>query len=172
MRSVLLVVVVAVISLLAGVAVTGLPTSVPDDVVSSEISVTSAKSTTTTTAPRAPTTIKAGSSPPNPSDTAATVLAPITSLRVIVASAGSAAGAAGRIAGELRTLGYTNVSATDARTARADTVVAFAPGFGGDATRLAGQLGLSMQQVAPSDAAALTVNAPADIWVILGRDQV
>jgi hypothetical protein len=168
-----LVVVVAVISLLAGIAVTGLPKSVPDDVVSSEISVTTPRPTTTTTAVRATTTtIKAGSTPPNPSVTAATTLAPITSLRVVVANAGSATGAAGRAASELLALGYTNVSAANARTPRADTVVVFAPGFDDEAARLAAQLGLSTQQVAPRTAAPLTGNdAPADLWVLLGRDR-
>jgi hypothetical protein len=90
----------------------------------------------------------------------------------VVANAGGAPGVASRTAQELRALGYPTVSATNATLTRPDTVVVHAPGREAEAGRLAAQLGLSPQQIAPQTAERLTTSgAPADLLVLLGADR-
>jgi hypothetical protein len=187
-RSILLLAAVAVISLLAGIAVTGLPEDVPDDVVSSAISVTPTTPTTTTAVTTTEVSTSAvpelsaatttdsrpqattGATTTGP--TTSTTLAALTSLRVLVANAGGAPGVASRTAQELRALGYTMVSATNATRVRPDTIIVHATGREAEAGRLAAQLGLSPQQIAPQSGERLTTSgSPADLVVLLGSDR-
>jgi hypothetical protein len=185
-RSILLLAAVAVVSLLAGIAVTGLPEEVPDDVVSSAMSPAPASSTTTTAARPTTTTSSppitaapATVTPPTSTTTSAagaattsTTLVPPPALRVLVANAGGAPGVASRTAQELRVLGYATVSATNAAQTRPDTVVVYASDRAAEAGRLATQLGLSPQQIAPQSGERLTTSgAPADLIVLLGSDR-
>jgi hypothetical protein len=174
-RSIIILATVAVISLLAGIAVTGLPKDVSDDVRSDDISVATAASSTTTTAQRASTMGTeplAGGTAPGPNGVVTSTVVPVGSLRIVVANAGGAAGVAARVAAELRGLGYGDVSATNAVTPRQDTVLVFAPGFEPSAARVAADLGFAAQRLEPEGASALTADAaPADVWILLGRDQ-
>ena len=79
---------------------------------------------------------------------------------------------ASRTADELRGLGYSTVSATNAATVRPDTVVVFAPGFEAEAARLASQLQVPAERVTAQTDGPLTINdTPGDLWVLLGFDR-
>ena len=101
-----------------------------------------------------------------------TTLVPASSLRVVVANASDASGIASRTADELRGLGYTTVSATNAASVRPNTIVVFAPGFEAEAARLASQLQVPPEQINAQPAGPITINdTPGDLWVLLGLDR-
>ena len=106
------------------------------------------------------------------STAAPTTLAPESSVRVVVANASDASGIASRTADEFRGLGYSTVSATNAASVRPDTVVVFAPGFEAEAARLASQLQVPPEQITAQTDGPLTINdTPGDLWVLLGFDR-
>jgi hypothetical protein len=132
-----------------------------------------ARATTTSSSLAAATTTPAG--PPAPSGTPAPLatLVPEAGLRLIVANATDTAGLAARTLAELRTLGYSDASPTDAVTARRDTIIVHVDGRSAEALRLAGQIGVDPTQVQPRRSGRLTV-APeddADLWLLPGADR-
>lgn len=190
-RSKLLLVLVAVVSLLAGIAITGIPESVPDDVISSQIAAPASTSTTTaaarttsTTTATTTTTTETTSTTPTTSSTApsaaattvavgtTTTLVAESALRVVVVNAGGPAGIATRTANDLRAGGYATVVTADALRPQPSSVVAFAPGFEAEARRLAVALGMTTSQVVPRTVEQISANdRPSDLLVLLGADR-
>ena len=198
---------VALVAVLAGVAVAGLPTSVPDDIVATDIrppassadvsvsssttlatTTTSAVASTTetveapettespdTTVPartttRSTTTSSTSSTttaPPAPTST----LLPTNAVRVVVANAGGANDLAARFAETVRRLGYVEVTAANASDRRGTSVVYWAPEREGEARRLAEQLGIRPVEGRPGGEITLG-GQDADVWVVLGGDQL
>ena len=153
MRSIVVIVAVALVALVGGIAVTGLPDSVPHDVVSGEVQATS----------------------PSPATTAVimpTTLVGEASLSVIVVdNASNPPGLADSVVQQLSNFGYTDVVATDAIAPRSESVVVYADGREGEARRLAEQLGVAATQVEPRGDGPLTVDdATGDLLALLGTD--
>ena len=150
MRSILVIVAVALVALIGGIAVTGLPDSVPQDVVSGDIRAT---------APALPTSSCRG----GPGEHVHRVVGE-SALTVVVADATNAPGLAASVAQQLSKLGYAaDVVATDATAPRRETVVVYAAGREGEARRLAEQLGLASTQVEP------LADEPRHDWRCNGR---
>jgi hypothetical protein len=107
-----------------------------------------------------------------PAAVATTTLAAESALTVVVVNAGGAAGIATRTASELRSSGYVSVLTADALRPQSSSVVAFAPGFDGEARRLAAALGMTSGQVVPRTSEQISTNdRPADLVVLLGADR-
>lgn len=197
MRKALLVGIVGLVGLLLGAAVAGRPQDVPSDIVSSEIQAPASVSTTTLRRPdttRAETTSTIAIDPTNPGTPpptsspptvaatttvtlrATTTLVPATFVRVVVANATNIEGHAGRTAARLRQLGYSNVTAVDAATDRADTVIFHVDGRRGEALLLAQQLGYDPQRVRPRPNESLTVAGEegenSELWLIVAEDSL
>jgi hypothetical protein len=171
---------VGLIALVLGIAVAGRPSSVPNDLVASDISApsiptTSVAGVTTTAAPETTppatdlttTTFTPSSTVP----TTTTTLVPERSVRIVVANATNVARLAARTVEGLRRYGYTDLVATDAVADRPDTVIYYVDGRHREALRLAAQLGLDATRVHPRPALDLTVTGEAsDVWLVIGSD--
>jgi hypothetical protein len=188
---------VAAIALVTGVMVTGLPDSVPSDVVRSDISpprttttlppttarttTTSATSTSTTTAPAKsppPSTAAPRTAPPTtaPQRTArprtTTRLTPAASVRVVIANAGEADDLAARTVPVVRRLGYGNVITSTATTRQRTTGLWFRRGMGEEARALAGELGIAARLVRPRPTGRITDGRErGDVWLLIGHDR-
>lgn len=179
--------VVMVVALLAGIAVAGLPESVPSDVRASGIRppavVPSTEPEPPTTSASPPSTTAAPVATSTPGDTDASVPVdtapenvtpvprPPSEVRVVVANAAAADGLAGRVAEQVRGLGYTDVIATNAIGRRASSAVFYSPDFSLEAEALAAALGIAT--VEPQPIEQITVDAvAADLWVVLGGDRL
>ena len=164
--------IVAFLSIGAGVAIAGLPDSVPENatIVPPTTTTTIAPTTTVaspTTTPTATvasstttpaTTGKAGTStttsPSTPSDsTSPTALADRDTLAVAVANGSGRDGVAQRTAVELEDLGYVDVAATSGVEVVPTTIVYYTVGKQADAERLAADLGLARASTGPIDLA-------------------
>jgi hypothetical protein len=191
---------VALVALVAGIAVTGLPTHVPSDVASDELRAAPAATVTPTPTSSSdpidsggsltpePTIVERPTRSPSVSSTTrpvATSTVPITTtapppttaapaqLVVVVANAGAADLLAARMANMLAPLGYTQTAATTATERRALSAVLFAPGRDREALTLAGNIGLPAAQVQPFAGAPVTVDdARGDLWLLVGNDQL
>jgi hypothetical protein len=145
-------VVVTGVALLAGVAVAGLPETVPDDVRVSDIR------------PPAPPSV------PQPT-TAPDEPRAVAEIRGVVADAGAGAGPGSAVAADLRRLGYLDVVATDASVRRATSVVYHAPGLDRAGEEIAAALGVPAVEPRPSERIVVS-DAPADVWILLGDDRL
>lgn len=197
-RGALLVAAVGALALVLGAAIAGPPQDVPNDVIVTRLPEST--TATTTEAPRrgsSATTTSAASrtvatsstvttaalrttattgptvtAPPTSPTGAGVALAPESSVRLVVANATDAPGLAARTVAVLRTMGYSDAVPTDAVTSRLDTVIVHVDGRGGEASRLATQLGVEPSQVRLRQAERLTVSEDdADLWVLLGADR-
>ena len=92
-------------------------------------------------------------------------------LSVVVANAGDSGGLAARGADALAALGYVFVVTADAAGTRETSAVLYAAGFQREAARLAADLGLPADAVAPfDDPSAITGPAGADLVVLLATE--
>ena len=200
MKRIAILLAVALFSLLAAVAVAGLPSSVPDDVVVTErqepsttTSVVStpapetgtSATTLTTVPPTSVTTIAPQTTAPADTDvpsTASSTAAPTTTstlvepagLRVVVVNGTSQPGLGADNAGLLNSLGYALTIPADAVDKNELTTdVLFANGFRQEAEVLATALQIDVASVAPVPDQQFTVQlVDGDVWLMLGADRV
>ena len=185
-------VIVAVISVLAGVAIAGPPNNVGTD---AAIIVPATTTPATTVAPvvtEAPTTTEAEVEEPDATTTTTTTTeAPestttssttttteaepeVDPSEVVVVSVNGAgtAGLATRVRNELRDAGFTQARATDGTTLVDATVVYFLPDFAREAIAVAETLDLEFSDVRPIDDAPEYGQLEGDqVVVYLGRDR-
>jgi hypothetical protein len=188
--------VVAVLAIGAGVVIAGLPETDPDDAVvitatSEPVETTTPADTTTTDSPTttespaattAPTTEVPASDPPTTD--ASTTVAPTTTepapsipdradIVVVVANGSGVTGAAARNAERLAELGYENVRLRNGTQIFEFTTVFYVPGFEAAAARLAEDLDLLPDFVAPLDQAPVVVELPPDVELLayIGLDR-
>jgi hypothetical protein len=176
--------VVALLSIGAGVAIAGLPDNTPVD--ATIIPPTTTSSTTTTTEAPAPTTTVASTTVPDTTETSEPeTSAPETTdsvpaelperseLAVVAANGANVAGAALRMATQLEELGYVDVLPLNGSDIVEFSVVYYADGFEEAALRLADDLGLLAEFVAPLDDAPAVADLPDDteLLVYVGRDR-
>lgn len=183
----------ALLALVAGIGVAGLPQSVPNDISASEIQPPPSSTTTTVPATAARTTDDAsetteseeedneltepstslrGTSTTLPATTS-TLAAPRapSEVRVVVANGGGADGLATRVADQLRAEGYVDVLATNAAQRRNISVVFFASGFEREADELAALVGIADVQLQPTELISVDGDS-SDLWLVLGVDRV
>jgi len=199
MRTKYLVIVgVTIISVLAAVAITGIPSSsstdlddVPPPVSATTTASTSAPSTSTSspapsedpdapvTDPSAPDTEPPATDPaatdPPPTDPSDTELEPArvdrAALEVVVVNGAGFAGVARETSDELIVLGYEDVRTTDGAEIVEATGVYAKPGLETEAERLATDLGIDSSFVFPLSATPEIINpVDADMIVYLGID--
>jgi hypothetical protein len=102
--------------------------------------------------------------------TPATLRAP-ENVKVLVANGTATSGLAGRITETLHAKGYNTLTATDASTKPAASIVYFQPGYGPDAASLASKLGLLPSAVSAMATPPPVANlAGAQILVVAGAD--
>ena len=193
----MLVGIVGLVGLLLGAAVAGRPQDVPSDIVSSEIqapasipSTTIRRPVTTPAATTAPTAVETS----NPGHRAACLANPhrraddhghtqcdddVGAGRVRAGRGGQRdqrRGARRTDRRQLRQLGYSNVTAVDAATDRADTVIFHVDGRRGEGAALAQQLGYGPQRVQPRPNESLTVAGEdgenSELWLIVAEDSL
>jgi hypothetical protein len=184
-------VIVALLSIAAGVAIAGLPNDVPVSATivvpaTTEVPETTVATTTTTVLPE---TTVATTAPPTteaPATTVApstTVLEPTTTTvslplpdrdEVVSATANGAGaqGAASRVADQLEGLGYVDVGRFDGTEIVEFTIVYYSPGMEEAAERMAADLELLPQFIAPIAEAPEVVNPPlVQLLVYVGTDR-
>ena len=182
-------VVVGLLSIGAGVAIAGLPDNVPVDATIIAPTTTEAPepaSATTTTVPATnmPENTTPDSTDPtttndpntNDPDTADSVPAELADRSAIVAAAVNGANVAGtalRVATALEDLGYVDVLPLNGTDIEELTTVYFADGFEEAALRMADDLDLPPESVAPIEDSPSVADLPADIelLVYIGRDR-
>lgn len=155
---------VGLVAAVAGVAVAGLP----GDASSVRVTEPATVPATTVPATSAPTTTVAATSTTEAATT--TTEAPLVdrgALSVLVANAGNRSGLAGRGADALAAAGYVFVITADAATSLDASVVLYAPGFEREAARLAADLALAPESVAPFDDPSVLVEPTAANLVVL-----
>lgn len=193
--------VVAVISIGAGVAIAGLPDNTPANATITPTTIAGASDTTTpetapadTTAPTTAvetttpeTTQPAATTPPTtaPETTVPTTTEPDTGgsvpadlpdrseLSVIAANGSNVAGAAARLAATLEEIGYVDVQLRNGTTFFEFTTVYYSAGFEESALRLAEDLDLLPDFVAPIEDAPNVTDLPDefDLLVYIGLDR-
>lgn len=183
--------IVGLLSVGAGVAIAGLPDNVPVDatiIPPTSTATTDATTTTTTEAPAsttsiAPTTVPETSEPATsepaisetsePTDSVPQELPDRGDLFVVAANGANVAGAALRMATRLEEIGYVEVAQLNGSDIVEFSVVYHADGFEEAAQRLAADLELLPEFVAPLDDAPAVVDLPADVelLVYVGRDR-
>jgi len=181
-------VVVGLLSIGAGVAIAGLPNNVPVDATiipptTTEAPEPATATTTTVPATTVPATTVAETTTPDTSDpettdpdTADSVPAELLDRSAIVVSAVNGANVAGtalRVATELEDLGYVDVLPLNGTDIEELTTVYFADGFEAAALRMADDLDLLPEFVAPIEDSPSVADLPADIelLVYIGRDR-
>lgn len=179
-------VIVAVLSIGAGVAIAGLPDSVPDSPTVIPPSTTAAPETTvvTTTIPPttsttpAPTTTRppATTTTTEPDETTTTTtidpLPARAEVPVAVTNATGRSGVAQSTADLLEGLGYVNVDAITSDDVADVTIVYYSAGNDGLAVRMAADLGLAPDAIAPIDTAPSTQDfGLAQLLVSVGADR-
>ncbi len=153
-------VIVAVLSIGAGVAIAGLPDSVPQSETiipptTTEApeptvpSTTTAPAVTTTSQPETTTTSTTGTTTTAGSTTTTIALPDRSEVVVAVANGSGGDGVAQRIATEIEGLGYTGVQAVTGNDPVDTTIVYFADANDDAALRLASDLGLPPEAIAP-----------------------
>ena len=185
-RSWVVLLAVALLSGLAGVAIAGRPYAVDPTVVLAPTvtDVGTAATTTsdpeTTSNPETSTTVSPAASPSTSSSApSSTSTAPTTgeasfnrsAVRVLVANATNRPGIAGSTTDVLVAAGFINSNPIDALENAAVTVVYARPSFEAAAADLAGSLGLAATTVQPLGPIAITTgDANADLIVAIGAD--
>ena len=153
-------VIVAFLSVGAGVAIAGLPNDVPVDATivvptTTEVPETTIATTTTVavdTTTTAPTTVAPTTTEPDETTTTTTIPLPDRDEVVSATANGSGAqGAAGRVADELEALGYVDVDRLDGTEVVEFTTIYYVDGFEGAAARMAAELDLLPEFIAPID---------------------
>jgi hypothetical protein len=184
---------IGAVALVAGIAIAGLPGSVPNDIAMSDIAPTIASSTSTiggadssqpaqtpaTVSDSEPTmTTETTERPPvttsqttlaTPPTTVTPSLVPESQLRVVVANAGGADGLAARFSDVVRGFGYASVEPANALSTRDASTVYWSGPREAEARRLGEQLGVSAVEPLPPDPVVLG-NFIVDLWVIVGLD--
>lgn len=177
-------VIVALLSIGAGVAIAGLPDNVPVDAtiipptttVAPEPTVPSTTEAPSTTAP--PSTAAPDTTEPEttePTESVPAALPDRSELTVVSANGANVAGAAARVASELETLGYVGVLPLNGTDIVQFTTVYYAAGLEEAALRLADDLDLLPEFVAPIEDAPVVVDLPPDgtqLVVYVGRDRI
>jgi hypothetical protein len=176
-------VIVALLAIGAGVAIAGLPDNVPVDATIVPPSTTDVPTTppapTTTAAPTTTTEAPATTDGPATTDATETTDAPDPGLPdrseifVIVANGANIAGAASRNVARLTDLGYTDIAGRDGTEVFEFTTIFFADGFEGAALRLAADLELLPEFVAPLADAPNVNNLPGttELLAYIGIDR-
>ena len=186
-------VIVALLSIGAGVAIAGLPDNSSAGATVSQTSVATTTATTeapvaTTTA--APTTVPETTEPettdtsgpettepettePETTDSVPEELPERDDLIVVAANGANVAGAALRMATLLEEFGYVDIAQLNGTDIVEFSVVYFADGFEDAALRMAEDLALLPEFVAPLDDAPAVADLPADteLLVYIGRDR-
>jgi len=182
--------VVALLSIGAGVAIAGLPDNVPVDATIIPPTTTEAPEPTVPTTTVAPTTVPETTAPETtePETTEPETTAPDTTepddsvpadlpdrdeLAVAAANGANVAGAAANVAIQLEELGYVEVLPLNGSDIVEFTTVYFADGFEEAALRLAEDLALLPEFVAPLDDAPAVADLPDDVELLayIGRDR-
>lgn len=174
-------VIVGLLSVGAGVAIAGLPNNVPVDATIVPPTTTVAPeptiaTTTTTTAPpettepddTTPDTTEAAPDTTEPDSTdAADALVDRAAVTVVAANGADIAGTAGRMVTRLEGLGYADVQSRDGTQIVDFTTVYFVPGFEDAAARLAADLELAPEFIAPLTEAPQVLEQPADVELLV-----
>lgn len=179
-------VIVGLLSIGAGVAIAGLPNNVPVDATiipptTTEAAESTVATTTTpeTTAPpttSAPTTAPTTSvstttqpedTSPETTDSVPEALPDRSELNVVVANGANVSGAASRIAAQLEGLGYVDVALRNGTNIVDFTVVYYAEGFEESALRLADDLDLLPDFVAPIGDSPPVPDLPTDVELLV-----
>jgi len=156
-------VIVAFLSVGAGVAIAGLPNNVPVDATivvptTTEVPDTTVATPTTTvavdTTTTVPTTVAPTTTEPDETTTTTISTVPLPDRDEIVAGAANGAGvqgAAGRVADELEVLGYVDIERLDGTETVDFTTIYYVDGFEEAAARMAADLDLLPEFIAPID---------------------
>lgn len=157
-------VVVALLAIGAGVAIAGLPNDVPVSatiVVSSTIVSDSAAATTTTTVAVDTTTTIVSTTTESGSTTTTTILLPDRDeVRAATANGSGVQGAAGRVADQLEALGYVDIDRVDGIDIVEFTIIYYIDGFEEAAARMATDLDLPPESIAPIDEMPVVPDVP------------
>ena len=174
-------VVVGLLSIGAGVAIAGLPDNVPVDATiipptTTEAPEPAAATTTTVQASTVPEATTPDTTDPDTTDTADSVPAELADRSAIVVAAVNGANVAGialRVATELEGLGYVDVLPLNGTDIEELSTVDFADGFEEAALRMADDLDLPPESVAPIEDSPSVADLPADIQLLvyIGRDR-
>jgi hypothetical protein len=180
-------VIVGLLSVGAGVAIAGLPNNVPVDAtiilpattVASELTTPETTLATTTVAPTtvpestAPESTSPETTAPQTTDSIPAGLPARSELNVVAANGANIAGAALRMATRLEEIGYVDVLPVNGTDIVELTTVYYAAGFEEAALRLADDLDLLEEFVAPIENAPAVSELPADteLLVYIGVDR-
>jgi hypothetical protein len=183
-------VIVGLLSIGAGVAIAGLPDNVPVDATIIPPTTTEAPDPTVPTTTVAPTTVPETTAPETtepettepettepdttePDDSVPAELVDRNELAVAAANGANVAGAAANLATQLEVLGYVDVLPLNGSDIVEFTTVYFAEGFEEAALRLAEDLALLPEFVAPLDDAPAVADLPDDVELLayIGRDR-
>ena len=173
-------VIVGLLSIGAGVAIAGLPNNVPVDATIIPPTTTDAPEptlATTTTAPATTTTEPETTEPettePDTTDSVPAELPERSEIIVAAANGANVAGAALRVATQLEELGYVDVLSINGTDIVEFTTIYFADGFEEAALRMADDLELLPDFVAPIEESPTLADLPADTELIafIGRDR-
>ena len=175
-------VIVALLSIGAGVAIAGLPNNVPVNATivpptTTERPTPNAPTTEvpeTTTAPTTtdgqettkPGTTKPGTTEPGTTDSVALGISERSELTVVVANGAGIAGTAARNVVRLTELGYTDVTSRDGVETFEFTTIYYADGFEAVALRMANDLQLLPEFVAPLTDAPEVLGLPVDLQLL------
>ena len=163
---------VLVLGALAGVAIAGRPSPVDSRVISPVVP-TVVVATTQATSTTAGAVVSSTSTATSVTRAPSTTVAPIdrSALRVVAANGTSTSGLAGTTSDQLRFLGYTQVTPTDAIANAIFSVVYHREGFEAAANQLAVDLELPAGAVAPLRAAPVSkADADGDLILVIGND--
>jgi hypothetical protein len=180
-------VIVGLLSIGAGVAIAGLPNNVPVDATIIPPTTTEAPEPTVTTTTVLPTTTVPDTTEPEttepdtteatdttePADSVPVELVERSELAVAAANGANVEGAALAMATQLEELGYVEVRPLNGSDIVELTTVYFADGLDEAALRMAEDLDLLPEFIAPIDEAPSVANLPADtqLVVYIGRDR-
>ncbi len=178
--------VVGLLSIGAGVAIAGLPdnTSVDATIIPPTTTTTQAPAATTTVAPTTvpettepwttePETTEPETSEPSTADSVPEELPERGDLNVAAANGSNVAGAAARMATQLEGFGYVDIAQLNGPDIVEFSAVYYADGFEEAALRIAEDLDLLAEFVAPLEDAPAVVGRPddAELLVYVGRDR-
>jgi len=166
-------VVVGVLSIGAGVAIAGLPNNVPVDATIIPPTTTDAPEPAAAPATAVPAIDPDTTTDPDSADPVPAELADRSEIVVSAVDGSNVAGIALRVATELEDLGYVDVLPLNGTVIEELTTVYFADGFEEAALRMADDLDLPPESVAPIEDSPSVADLPADIelLVYIGRDR-